>query len=128
MARRMQDSNLPDWGLYCCTGCGRLLELDKVLTADVERRDGVATGYIAFTHFCRCEPGEELISRRWGSYPSFTALFGTMPSLPYQAPFAYQRVQEDDPELVRWRWELGQVADCADFLLFADDAAQRRVA
>jgi hypothetical protein len=119
---------MPDWGLYCCTACGRLLELERVLAADVERRDGTATGYITFDHYCPCKPSAVLTSRRWGSYPSFTALFGAMPPLPYQAPFDWQRVPDNDPELQRWRWELGQVVDCAEFLLFAEDAAHRRAA
>jgi hypothetical protein len=97
-----------------------------VVSADVERSDGVATGYITFQHSCPCDPSLVRTSRGWGSHPSFLALFGTQPPLPYRAPFQWHGVAQDDPALARWRWELGQVADSRDFLLFADDAARRQ--
>ena len=118
----------PKWGLYCCSGCGQLLELERVLSARVERREGVATGYILFRHYCPCRPEAARISRRWGSYPSFLALFGAMPDLPYQSPVAWQHVPDNDPTLTRWRWELDQLADADEFMLFANEAARRRAA
>jgi hypothetical protein len=99
-----------------------------VVSADVERVDGGATGYIVFQHFCPCERGSVRVSRGWGSHPSFLALFGKQPSLPYHAPFAYQGVTDDDKVLRRWRWELEQVVDWAEFMLFLDDAADGRAA
>lgn len=128
MAAKRQEPVQPEWGLYCCSNCGRLIELEKVVSAEVERKDGNATGYIAFEHYCRCTPAGPVASRRWGSYPSFIALFGSVPVMPYRAPFVYNAEAEADPVLRRWSWELGQVADVSEFLLFADDAAQRRVA
>lgn len=128
MAVKRQEPVQPEWGLYSCSNCGRLLELEKVVSAEVERRDGNATGYIAFEHHCRCMPGAVVNSRRWGSYPSFLALFGSVPILPYEAPFAWNAEAEADPVLSRWSWELSQLADVGEFMLFADDAAQRRVA
>jgi hypothetical protein len=96
------------------------LELEKVVSADIERIDGNATGYIVFQHFCSCERGVVRASRSWGSHPSFLALFGAQPPLPYRAPFTWRGVNEDDPTMARWRWELGQVADWDDFMLFLD--------
>ena|SRR5437588_13113357 len=128
MRRKPKDTGDPEWGLYCCTGCAQLLVLERVLSADIERDEGTATGYILFRHFCDCRPGAARVSRRWGSYPSFLALFGAMPPLPYQAPFDWQQVPEDEPSLARWRWELDHVADVDEFMLFANEAARRRAA
>lgn len=109
---------------YRCTHCSRALEIELVMSADVERQQGLATGYVAFEHFCPCTPNVLLGSRNLGSHPSFLALFGTTPTLPYRAPFRYRSVAEDDATIVRWRWELAQVADFHDFMLFAEDAAR----
>ncbi len=128
MAVKRQDPGQPDWGLYTCSQCGRLLELEKVVSAEVERVDGCATGYVNFRHHCMCLPGTVLSSRRWGSYPSFRALFGTMPEMPYKGPFAWNVEADRDPVVQRWSWELAQVADVREFILFADDAARRRAA
>jgi hypothetical protein len=105
-------------GVYCCEACIRPLQLEMVVSADVERRDGVATGHILFDHYCPCEPATVRSSRAFGSYPSFLALFGAQPPLPYYAPFAWRPMVEDDPTLARWRWEVGQVADWDEFMLF----------
>jgi hypothetical protein len=126
--KRMQETTPSAFGVYTCTACGRSLQLEMVLSAEAERLEGSATGYISFQHFCPCDPSVVHNSRAWGSHPSFMALFGTQPALPYTAPFAWQPVKEDDPNVCRWRWELGQVADVGEFLLFLEDAAQRRAA
>src|SRR2546421_5070436 len=110
MPRKREDTGIPERGLYCCSGRGSLLQLERVLSANIERHEGNATGYILLRHFCDCRPGAARVSRRWGSYPSFLALFGAMPGLPYDAPFDWQQVPDDDPSLARWRWELDQVA------------------
>lgn len=123
-----EDPLLRQLGAYACSGCSRILEIERVQTADVDRKDGVATGYVAFEHFCLCRPGELLHSRSLGSYPSFVKLFGSQPTLPYRAPFDYRAVGDDDPMVARWAWELGQLADVGEFLLFAVDAAERRAA
>lgn len=128
MRRKPRELSDPEWGLYCCSGCGELLQLERVLSAQVERHDGVATGYIVFQHYCACLPEAPRVSRRWGSYPSFLALFGAMPNLPYQSAFDWHPVTDDDPSLTRWRWELNQLADAHEFMLFADEAARRRAA
>ena len=123
-----QDPIFNEQGVYCCSHCGRPLQLEMVVTADIERVNEAATGYILFQHFCRCDSATMRVSRGWGSYPSFLALFGSQPRLPYQAPFAWQGVADDDPTLRRWRWELAQVRAWDDFVLFLDDAAERRAA
>lgn len=117
----------PEWGLYCCSGCGELFQLERVVSAQVERHDGVATGYIVFRPYCSCQPEVERVSRRWGSYPSFLALSGAMPDLPYQSAFEWHQ-RPNDPHVARWQWELNQLADAHEFLLFADEAARRRAA
>lgn len=114
------------FGVYTCWACARALELEKVLSAEAEEADGALTGYVLFHHFCVCDPTAVQVSRMWGSYPAFLALFGAQPALPYVAPFAWQAVTDDDPAVSRWRWELGQVADIGEFMLFLDDAAARR--
>ena len=120
-----QESFGLDSGVYTCSKCGRPLQLEMVVSADVERLNGLATGYVLFQHFCRCEPDTLRVSRAWGSHPSFVALFGHQPSLPYRAPFAWQGVTDDDKLLSRWRWELNQLADWQELVLFLDDAAGR---
>lgn len=114
------------FGIYTCSACNRPLELEKVLSADAEEADRALTGFVVFQHFCACDPGAVQVSRMWGSYPAFLALFGAQPPLPYVARFAWHPVRQDDPFVARWRWELGQVADVDEFLLFLDDAAARR--
>lgn len=116
------------FGVYTCWQCSRPLELEKVLSAEAEEADKALTGYVVFQHLCACDPSAVQVSRMWGSYPAFLALFGTQPALPYTAPFAWQAVTEDDPTVSRWRWELAQVVDVGEFMLFLDDAADRRLA
>ena len=117
--RQAEPDPIPPTGLYCCSSCRRPLALELVLRADIERReDGTATGFIGFEHFCPCREGAILSSRALGSYPSFLALWGKQPKLPYEAPFAWRPVPEDDPVVSRWAWELGQVADWGEFMLF----------
>lgn len=128
MRRKPKDTNDPIWGLYSCSGCGRLLELERVVSARVERHEGAATGYILFRHYCLCLAETARVSRRWGSYPSFLALFGAMPNLPYESSLHWQPVADDDPNVVRWRWELAQLSDAEEFMLFANEAARRRAA
>ncbi len=118
-----QEARISEHGIYCCSHCGRPLQLEKVMRSDVERLNGVATGYVVFEHFCGCDSRTLRSSRGWGSHPSFVVLFGEQPSLPYESPFACQGVDDDDPIVARWRWELSQVADWDDFVLFLDDAA-----
>jgi hypothetical protein len=112
------DPLLTQMGAYACSHCARPLQVEMVVTADVERRSGVATGYITFEHFCSCEPGAIRVSRRLGSHQSFVTLFGTTPALPYRAPFHWQGVVDDDPAIARWRRELEQVSNYDDFIRF----------
>jgi len=99
-----------------------------VAAADVERGDQGVTGWVVFTHQCVCTPGILLVSRAWATHLAFVTLFGSQPWLPYRAPFAYGVIAEDEPVLARWRWELGQMADADEFLLFVDDARGRSAA
>ena len=128
--RKSRKGNRPDpvlalIGPFKCSNCLSPLQLELVVFADVERReDGVATGFVHFEHFCSCGP-ELLESRALGSVMSFTTLFGQHPLLPYRAPFDPRPVAEDDPTMARWHWELEQVADIEEFILFAEDAARR---
>jgi hypothetical protein len=116
MRRKPRELSDPEWGLYCCSGCGELLQLERVLSAQIERHEGVATGYIVFRHYCPCVPDVARISRRWGSYPSFLVLFGAMPDLPYESSFDWHPVPDDDPSVVRWRWELAKLFSTASTL------------
>jgi hypothetical protein len=124
--KAVPDPVLAQLGPFRCSTCLNPLQLELVVFADVERReDGVATGFVQFEHYCSCKPDQLLESRALGSVTSFNALFGSHPMLPYRAPFDPCPVPDDDPALVRWHWELEQVADVREFLLFAEDAARR---
>ena len=112
---------LNEQGIYCCAQCRRPLVLEEVVAADVERVDDHATGYLLFEHLCSCAEGSVRTSRGWGSHPSMVVLFGTQPALPYRRPFDWKPVGEDHSAVARWRWELSQVEDCADLLLFLED-------
>jgi hypothetical protein len=127
--RGVERSNRPPPGTDAaarCAGCGQALELETVLSAEVERRRHVVTGYVVFQHRCGCSPGAVRVSRSRCSHAAMVALFGAQPWLPYRAPFRYQPVADDDARLARWRWELDQVADVGELLLFLDDARARR--
>jgi len=108
--------------VFRCSGCQVPLELDQVATADVERDDHGVTGWVVFGHHCTCSPATLRLSRAWATHPAFVALFGSQPWLPYRAPFAHEAVADDEPVLARWRWELTQIADAHEFLLFVDGA------
>lgn len=125
-ALRPAENGTGDGESFGCHACGEPLALESVLCADAERVDGSISGYVLFEHDCGCRPGELLQTRAWGSYPAFVALFGRMPVLPYQSPFAAAPVAEDDPALTRWAWEIDLVRDVDEFLLFLDDACSRR--
>jgi len=114
--------------MFRCSSCRRPLELERVAATDVERDDNGVTGWVVFTHHCKCAPGNLIVSRAWATHPAFVALFGSQPWLPYRAPFAYGLVADDEPVLARWRWELAQMADAHEFLLFVDDARSRHAA
>lgn len=119
---------LPEGGVFVCQECGTPIGLEQVVRTDAERVDGSVTGYVVIDHHCQCTAGEVRSSRMWGSFPAFVALFGRMPFLPYETPFARAQVATDDPSVTRWRWELEQVADFDEFLLFLDDARAHRPA
>ncbi|MEN3316165.1 MAG: hypothetical protein V7605_2399 [Acidimicrobiaceae bacterium] len=112
--------------VFKCTACRRPLELERVATAEVERDDHGVTGWVVFTHHCECAPGAVVVSRHWATHPAFVTLFGSQPWLPYRGPFAFGVVADDDPVLARWRWELAQMTDAHEFLLFVDDARADR--
>jgi len=128
-ARGVERRRRPAHGLvsavFRCSGCQRPLELEQVASADVERDDHGVTGWVVFRHHCPCSPVGLRLSRAWATHPAFVALFGSQPWLPYRAPFAYGTVPDDEPTLARWRWELGQVADADEFMLFLADAPGR---
>ncbi len=107
---------------YRCAKCGTALELERVVSVEVERGDDGVTGYVVFVHHCPCTPVGLLATRAWATHAAFVALFGQQPWLPYRAPFRYGAVTDDHPVVARWRWELEQVADSREFLLFLDDA------
>jgi len=87
--------------VFRCSRCELPLELERVAAADVERDDDGVTGWVVFTHHCTCRSDVLVVSRAWATHPAFVAL---------------------EPVLARWRWELGQMADADEFLLFVDDA------
>lgn len=109
---------------FTCEGCDRPLELEAVRRADAERVDGAINGYVLFDHECPCSPGVRT-TRTWGSFPAFLTLFGRMPRLPYRSPFRSTPVADDAPSVLRWRWELDQVVDAEELLLYIDDARGR---
>lgn len=113
-----RDPFLLELGPFHCSHCLIDLHLEKVVSVSVDREDGVATGYINFEHYCGCAPAEVRLSRQLGTQLGFVALFGTPPVLPYRAPFQWRDVAADDPTVARWRWELEQVRDWDDFMLF----------
>lgn len=109
--------------VYLCAHCDRPIETEWVVSIEAERVDAGSrpvalernTGYMLITHHCPCSK-LVLTSRRRGSYPGFVALFGKGVRLPYVSPFHLREVDDDDPLLVRWRWELEQTADVEEFL------------
>jgi len=118
--RRRQPSPDVMAAVFRCSGCLMALDLERVVSVEVERGDNGVTGYALFVHHCSCTVGMQT-TRAWATHPAFVALFGRQPWLPYRAPFRYGAVTDTDPTLARWRWELDQVADSEDFLLFLDD-------
>lgn len=116
---------------YRCSTCGRAIATEHVVRIDAERRwasDAGAsrkrrTGFVLISHRCPCS-AHVLISRRAASYAAFVALFGRGVRLPYESPFAVIDLRDDDPLVCRWRWELEQVTDVGDFVLWTD--AERR--
>ena len=126
--RRLRPSPGPTSTAFRCARCATPLELERVLGVDVERGPHGVTGYVVFQHHCPCTPGAVRATRSWATHAGFVALFGSQPWLPYRAPFRFEPVSDDDPVLGRWRWELEQVADAQEFLLFLDDASGGRSA
>lgn len=116
----------PSGGVFVCERCRAGIRLEYVSEADAERVDGSVTGYVVIRHHCECTPGQLLSTRAWGSYPGFVALFGRIPLLPYRSPFEPVQLTPADPTMVRWGWELEQVASVDEFLLFLDDARSRQ--
>ncbi len=107
---------------FRCSRCGNPLDLERVIAAEAERKGHAVTGYVLFRHSCACTQGGTRTTRSWGTHGAFCALFGSQPWLPYEAPFRLQAVADDDPLARRWQWELAQVADVDEFLLFVDYA------
>ena len=118
----------PDAGPFLCAGCEKPILTEHVLRIEAEaeagngRGGGTAkrgshTGYMLITHHCPCS-SLLIRTRRYGSYAAFVAMFGRGVRLPYESPFRLTDVADDDPLLVRWRWELEQTADADEFLLW----------
>lgn len=107
-------------GPFHCSSCAAELILEKVLTATVDREDGTPTGYLNIEHHCACGP-DMLMSRVLGTQFGIVALFGAPPALPYRAPFQWTAVAADDATVARWAWELEQVADWDEFMLFLSE-------
>ena len=120
--RRHRQPAWPAVAGFRCSACARPLELEEIVATDAERGDDGVTGYVLFRHHCACSPGKVRTSRSWATHAAFVALFGSQPWLPYRSPFQYQAVAHDHPDLARWRWELDQVADVEEFILFLDAA------
>lgn len=106
-------------GPFHCSYCVADLILERVVSATVDRDgEGAPSGYLNIEHTCACSPDEALVSRVLGTQFGIVTLFGTPPALPYRAGFRWHDVAADDPVLARWHWELEQVADWDDFMLF----------
>ena len=108
--------------VFRCSGCRAPLDLERVIGADAERKGHAVTGYVVFRHSCACTPVGTRTSRSWGTHAAFCVLFGSQPWLPYRSPFRLQVVADDHPVARRWQWELAQVGDVDEFLLFLDEA------
>lgn len=118
---------------YRCSNCSREMETEDVVRIDVEHRWAIdfgsskrrRTGYVLLTHRCPCSQ-RPVVSRRYGSYDAYVALFGRGVRLPYVSPFRIIDLRDDDPLVRRWRWELEQADTVDDFVLWVD--AERRKA
>jgi hypothetical protein len=112
---------------YCCSSCERPIATELVIRIDPERRPAPGgrswlsgtTGYMLIAHLCACCP-LILTSRRYRSYEAFVAMFGKGVSLPYESPFKPAEVSDDDPPMIRWRWELEQTSDADEFLYWLE--------
>ena len=114
-----RDPFLDQLGPFRCSYCVADLALERVVSVDVHREgDGAPTGYLTVEHTCACSPAETRASLVLGTQFGIISLFGTPPALPYRAGFRWRDVPADDPTVARWRWELEQVADWDDFMLF----------
>lgn len=114
------------FGPFVCGGCGRLIELERLVHVDSERPDGVASGYVNLDHTCDCSGPGLRTTRAWASFPAFVTLFGRMPRLPYHSPFPVTPVPLDARLMGRWHWEMEQVVGVDDFLLFLDEGHRPR--
>ena len=118
---------------YRCSNCGRTIETEDVVRIDGEHRWAIdfgagkrrRTGYVLITHRCPCSQ-RAVVTRRFGTYAAYLALFGRGVRLPYVSPFRIVDLRDDDPLVRRWRWELDHVDTVDDFVLWID--AERRKA
>ena len=110
---------------FVCKNCERPLALECVIEL---ARDEEHPRQVSILYYCVCTIAI-MVQSVVATLPALTALFGkSIPFLPYESPFMY-RADTDvdaDPLLARWRWELEQCPDTDDFLLFTEDARQRR--
>ena len=114
-----RDPFLDQLGPFHCSYCVADLTLERVIAVDIHREDdGTPTGFLVIEHTCACSPTEALVSRVLGTQFGIVTLFGTPPALPYRAGHRWHDVDADDPTVARWKWELEQVADWDDFMLF----------
>ena len=118
---------------YRCSNCGRVIRTEDVIRIDGEHRWAIdygaskrrRTGYVLISHRCACSR-QVVVSRRYGSFAAYVALFGRGVRLPYVSPLRMIDLHDDDPLVARWRWELEQVDTVDDFVLWVD--AERRKA
>jgi hypothetical protein len=110
---------------FRCSRCAVPIPLERVAAVDVERTRHVVTGYVVLRHACVCTPAGTRSTRSWATHAALCGLFGSQPWLPYRTPFRYRVVTEDDREVRRWRWELDEIADVDEFVLFLDDGRRR---
>ncbi len=108
---------------YRCSNCDEPIANESVIRIEAENgrvRAGAfsaqgTTGYLLITHLCQCSP-LALTTRRYRSYQAFVAMFGHGICLPYESPFQPTVVDDDDPLVMAWRWELEQTRDMDEFL------------
>lgn len=105
--------------VYVCSKCGDDLACERVIeVTGVGNPWAGSVNKLIIRHTCPCAPGREIMAHYSPSPALLRRLLPGFTGLPYRSPFNHREVPEDDPLMVRWRWELEQLRDVEEFLLF----------